>query len=92
MKPTRIAIKLLDKLLGASTTVRDLANGLLAVADGLQSLAETVKTLASNQATHHQLIVQMWQNQQFMLHKMHENALDMNMPNLKKSKADVKPN
>ena len=85
-------MKLLDKLVAAATPVHELADGLLAIASQLQALAETVKTIASNQATHHQLISQMWQYQQYMLHKMHENALDVRMPELKKSKQDVKPN
>lgn len=88
-------MKLFDKAIKLSEPVKELAVGVMAVAEQLKNLASTVAIIAHNQAVHHQMIIKMWSTQQAIYKKMLENSLDTQMPDIegKTAKADKpKPN
>lgn len=74
--------RIFDKAIEATKPVQALAAGLRACAEQLQKIGQTVAVIAHNQAVHHHMIQQMWGVQQHIFRKLHDNALDMSMPDV----------
>jgi hypothetical protein len=83
--------KAFDKAVEMTKPVQQLADGLKACAEQMKNLAQNLAIIAHNQAVHHHMIGQMWNVQQAIFKKLHENSLNMSMPEIDKpEKVDPK--
>jgi hypothetical protein len=78
--------RIFDKAVEATRPIKDLAEGLKAVAEQLVNLGQAVAVIAHNQAVHHHIIQQMYGMQMHIHKKLTEHSMDMSMPDIDKPK------
>lgn len=71
---------IIKKALDRSASMQDMLETVTQVAAMAQNMAKNMLDLARQQQIHHQMIAQLWANQQMIAKRMADGAVDLSLP------------